>query len=299
VQPVQPLYDVLPSPAAGAPDFTISASPSVAVSAGRTATSRILIMPRGAFDGPVNLTASGLPAGVTASFSPADTAGSRLMTLTADPSSASVTTAVTISGVAGGLSHSVSTSVSVTPVLTNTVPVNLSSAFNVTGIYNDGTKFETSASLDGGGYAFSEEALGTEQVGAEVVFKLGPAGASDMVSSKTVDLPRGKFGSLRILATAVNGTQETQAFTVNYADGTSSSFTQSLSDWAGSANLPGESPAARMPYRLVADGSTDANPFIASAYTFTLDAHKEVRSVTLPANRNVLVLAMTLVSAEK
>lgn len=186
-----------------------------------------------------------------------------------------------------------------TPVLSGTVPVNLSSAYNVTGIYKDGSKFAPESSLDGGGYSLSEQALGSEQVGDGVVFKLGRAAAPDVVTGKTVDLPPGKFTSLKILAMGVNGNQEMQTFTINYADGTSSPFSQSLSDWAGSENPPGESVAVSMPYRLVADGSTDANPFNAYAYSFVLDSKKEVRSISLPSNRDVLVFAITLVPAER
>jgi alpha-mannosidase len=295
VVPVQPLYDVLPSPNAGAADFSLSTSPDVRVAQGRTATSRVLVMSRGSFSGTVKLTAVGLPKGVSATFDPASTSGTSVMTLTTSHTAAPATAAVTISGIADGLSRSTSTTLAVTPVLTGTVPVNLSSTYNVTGIYKDGAKFAPEASLDGSGFALSEQAIGSEQVGDEVVFKLGPAGAPDVVTGKTVALPEGKFASLKLLAIGVNGDQEMQTFAINYADGTSSAFTQSLSDWSASGGLRGESVALRTPYRLSGDGSTDANPFIACAYSFTLESTKEVRSISLPSNRDVLVLAVTLV----
>jgi alpha-mannosidase len=297
VKPVQPLYDVLPSPNAGEPDFTISSSPRISISEGRTATARILVMPRGSFSGAVNLVASGLPEGVTAAFTPVGASGSSIMTLTASPSATPATATVTISGTSGELSHSAAIQLSVTPVLTGTVAVDLSSSFNITGIYHDGAKFDVSKSLDSDGFALSAQAFGTEPVGDEVVFKLGPADAPDAVTGKTIPLPSGKFSSLKILGVAVDGNQEAQTFTVNYADGTSAPFTQSLSDWAGGGDLPGESIAVQMPYRLAGNGAKDGNPFNACAYSFTLDSTKTVRSVTLPANRNVLVFAMTLVPA--
>lgn len=297
VKPAQPLYDVLPSPNAGAPDFTMSASPAVSVSQGRTAEARILILPRGSFDGEINLAASGLPEGVTASFNPAATSGSTVMTLTADNSAAAGTAAVTISGTSGSLSRSIPVALSVTPVLKGTVPVDLSSAYNVTGIYSDGSKFEPSASIDGGGFSLSKEALGSDPVGASVVFRLGPANAPDAVTSRTVDLPQGRFTSLKLLALGVEGRQDNQVFTVHYADGTSSSLVQSVSDWSSGGDIPGESIAVHTAYRLAADGGKDGNPFNVFAYSFPLDSQKEVRSVTLPGNRNVLVLAATLVPA--
>jgi alpha-mannosidase len=294
-KPVQPLYDVLPSPHAGAPDFSLSAPSSASVSQGMTSTSRVLVMPRGSFDGKVKLTVSGLPEGVSASFDPAITTGSSTLTLIAAKSAAPATTTITVSGEAGDVSHSATAAVSVTPVLKGTVPVNLSSAYNVTGIYKNGSKFETAASLDAGGYAFSEETLGEEQVGDEVVFKLGAPNVADAVTSKTVDLPTDKFASIRILATAVEQVQGRQIFTVNYSDGTSASFTQTLSDWSGGGHVRGETVAVRVPYRLAGDGSQDSNPFHLFAYSFSLDPTKQVRSVTLPENRNVAVFAITLV----
>jgi alpha-mannosidase len=297
--PVQPLYDVLPSRNAGTPDFSISAAPKASVSQGMTSTSRILMMPRGSFDSKIKLTVSGLPEGVSARFNPEVATGSSTLTLTAAKSAAPATTTITVSGTSGELSRSVMTALSVTPVLAGTVPVDLSSAYNVSGIYKKGSKFEPSASLDAGGFAFSEETLGTEQVGAEVVFRLGPANVADAVSSKTVDLPADKFASVRILATAVEGNQNNQIFTVNYSDGTSASFTQTLSDWSGDGSAHGESTAAHVPYRLAGDGSIDANPFNLYAYSFSLDPAKQIRSITLPENRNVVVFGITLVPPGK
>jgi len=300
VRPARPLYDVLPSHDAGRSDFTLTtSSEGVSVPQGRTAATRIVVLPRGSFNGKVHLSASGLPAGVAAAFSPASTDESSTMTLTTSRSTPPATASVTVTGVSGTLSHALATGVTVTPILASTVAVDLSSAFNVTGIYRDGSKFAPSAGLDHDGSAFSEQQLGVEQVGGGVKFRLGPANAPDAVTGNTVTLPAGKFAGIKILAVAVDGNQTLQTFTVNYADSTSSSFTQSLSDWAVPGNLSGESVASEMPYRLTADGSKDANGFYTHAYSFALDSNKVASSVNLPANANVLVLAVTLVPATK
>ena len=61
-----------PSSNAGPEDFALSVSSAgISVPQGRSAAARILVIPRGGFSGKVNLAASGLPPGVTASFSPA------------------------------------------------------------------------------------------------------------------------------------------------------------------------------------------------------------------------------------
>ncbi len=299
ITPAQPLYDVLPSPNAGPADFTISAPAAASVSEGRTATTKVYVVGRGGFDGLVKLSASGLPAGVSATFNPAVTKAASTMTLSATGATVPAKSTITIAATASNVTHTATTALAVTPILKGTVPVDLSSVYNVSAIYKDGAKFAETASADNGGYAFPARALGTEQVGDEVVFKLGPSDAPDAVSGKTVPLPNGKFTSLRLLATAVEGNQRRQVFTVNYADGTSSSFTQTLSDWAsaGEDHVPGQSSAVRVPYRVAGDGTTDANAFGLFAYRFTLDSTKEVRSLTLPANRDVLLFATTLVPA--
>ena len=296
-RPAQPLYDVLPSPHAGAPDFTLSAAGKTSLSQGHTATTRVLVLPRGNFAGDVKLTAANLPSGVTATFTPITRSGTSLMNLSASQAAAPSTGTITVSGVSKNITHTASVAVAVTPILKGTVPVDLSSTYNITGIYQKNARFDPEKSVDAEGNAFAAEALGPNPVGDEVPFKLGPVAAPDAVTSKTLSLPSGRFASLRILATAVEGSQRQQHFTVNYTDGTSTSHTQSLSDWASSASFPGETQAVAMPYRVSGDGSVDGNPFYLFAYRFKLEPDKEVRSLTLPSNRNVLVFGVTLVPA--
>ena len=294
--PAQPLYDVLPAAAVGAKDFSLSApTASLAVTPGHSASTVVSVEPKGGFAGTVHLTASGLPAGVMASFSPPGTGAMSKLTVTASPSIGAAAATVTITGVSGGLSRSLLLTVQVENSMAGTVPVDLSSAYNVTGIYSDDSTFTPSASLDGEGWAFSAQTLGASQEWDRVVFRLGPPNAPDVVSSATVTLPAGKFSSLRMLATGVEGSQESQVFTVTYKDGSSKQFTQNLSDWYLPQNYSGEAMAVDIPYRLTADGDKDARPFHIFGYSFPLDRTGTVRSITLPGNRHVVVFAMTLV----
>jgi len=177
------------------------------------------------------LSVSGLPPGVTASFSPAGSGSANNITLTAKDSSNPGSSTITITGTSGGLSHTVTANLAVTAMRTGTVAVDLSSAYNAKAIYTDGTAFAAEASADGEGFAYSKEALGSTPLWDGILFNLGPANAPDVVTSKTVALPAGKFAALRVLAAGVEGSQEAQVFTITYADGTSASITQSLSDW--------------------------------------------------------------------
>jgi alpha-mannosidase len=296
VNPAQPLYDVLPFSAAGAGDFSLSTSPaSLSFTQGQSASTAINVFPRNGFAGSVSMTASGLPAGVTATFTPASAAGGSTMTLTSASAASPASATVTVTGVSDGHSHSAAITLNVVGIRKGTVPVDLSSAYNVKGIYTDGSKFTAAASLDGGGFSYSKAALGSAQLWDGVSFHLGPANVPDVVQSKTVTLPEGKFASLKLLATGVEGSQESQVFTITYVDGTSSSVTQSLSDWYASSGYPGESEAVVTPYRTVGDGSKDFGTFHVYGYSLDLDKSKVVHSITLPDSEHVLVLAITLV----
>jgi hypothetical protein len=105
--------------AAPTPDFSLSASPtSVSVTQGGSGTSTITVNPVNGFSGSVSLSASGLPAGVSASFNPASTTGSSTLTLTASGTATTGTATVTITGTSGSLSHSTTVTLTVNAVAT-------------------------------------------------------------------------------------------------------------------------------------------------------------------------------------
>jgi hypothetical protein len=95
-------------------DFGIGASPAAAsVTQGSTATDTITITPQNGFTGSVALSASGLPTGVTASFSPSSTTGSSTLTFTASSTATTGTKAVTITGTSGSLTHTTTVNLTV------------------------------------------------------------------------------------------------------------------------------------------------------------------------------------------
>jgi hypothetical protein len=50
-----------------------------------------------------------------------------------------------------------------------------------------------------------------------------------------------------------------------------------------------------MPYRITPDGAPSPNgPFYLYGYEFSLNSAKTVKSITLPHNRNVVALAITV-----
>jgi hypothetical protein len=99
---------------AATPDFSLSASPSsLAVTQGSSGTSTITVTKLNGFTGTVNLSASGLPAGVTATFNPASTTGTSTLTLTASSTATVGTKTVTITGTSGNLTHTTTISLTV------------------------------------------------------------------------------------------------------------------------------------------------------------------------------------------
>ena len=281
---------------ASAADFSISATPaSQSLSAGFGASYTATAVALNGFNSSVVLSASGLPAGATASFSPASLNGSGDSTVIIQTTSSTPvgTYTFTLTGTSGGLQNSTSLTLVVNPISSGDLPVNLSSVYNHSnGIVNDGTTF--TVGLDQQGNAYSANLLGSAVSFEGASFALGPPNAPDFVSNATVALPVGQYSTLAMLATGVNGNQASQTFTVTYTDGTTSTFTQSLSDWHTPENYAGESQAVTMAYRDNSAGTKNSQAFYLYEYSFTLNGAKTVSSVTLPGNTNVVVLAMTL-----
>ena len=173
--------------------------------------------------------------------------------------------------------------------------VDLSRDYNVTGIYTERAAFSSEDSIDHIGSAFPAELLKDTMSWDKVTFSLGPANVPDAVTSRTISLPAGKFDVLKMLAMGVNGDQESQVFRITYSDGTSTDFSQSLSDWYTPENFNGESDVFVTPYRLTGKGGRDERTFHLYGYSFALDGRKIARSFTLPSNTGVVVFGVTLV----
>ncbi len=97
------------------PDFSLSASPgNLSIAQGSSGSSTISVTPQNGFSSNVALSASGLPTGVTAAFSPSSTSTTSSVTFSAGSTAIAGTTAVTVTGTSGSLSHATSLNLTVT-----------------------------------------------------------------------------------------------------------------------------------------------------------------------------------------
>lgn len=285
--------------ATGLKDFALYASPGLPVFVpGSAAVTTISVLPMSGFSGPVNLSISNLPAGVTATLSSLSTTSTSLLTLTTSNSAPTGQFSVSLVGSSGGLTHVFPLSLSIEPSAPGGTGINLASLYNRAGCYIDGARF--SGGADGVGFAYSATLLGQSPAWNGILFALGPPNGLDLISclGQTISLASGQYSVLELLAAGVNGSQASQVFTVTYTDNSTDSFTQSLSDWANPSSFAGESIAMGLPYRNSGGGTPDTGTAVnIYGYSFALNPSKTVRSVRLPNNGNVLVLGMALANA--
>jgi hypothetical protein len=106
---LHPILDIVFNPGTS-PDFALSASPtSLSVTQGSSATSTVSTSVSNGFNSSVALSITGLPGGVTASFSPTSIAapgsGSSTLTFTAGSTASTGTFNTTVSATGGGITH--------------------------------------------------------------------------------------------------------------------------------------------------------------------------------------------------
>jgi hypothetical protein len=280
----------------GTNDFTLYVlQPALTLVPGGAAGCFIQVVPMNGFRGSVALSVTNLPPGVAATISGLTLTNTSILRLTMANAMLPGTYVLTLSGTSGSLVHTVPLDLTVKAPIPGATQVSLTSLFNRAGIYTEGRTF--SGGLDDGGYAYSANQLGTSLNWNGAAFSLGTPNALDAVScaGQTLTLPAGKFSTLLLLGTAVDGSQSAQTFTVTYTNNATTTITQSLSDWAGPQNFAGESVVFGMPYRDESGGTLDtATAVNLYGYSLTLNQTNTVKSITLPNDSDVEILAMDL-----
>ncbi|WP_180541130.1 hypothetical protein [Nevskia soli] len=277
--------------------FLLSGPSNIYLNQSGVAGGAIKITDLNGFSGDITFTVSGLPTGVQGGVG--GTGNERKLLFQAGPLAATGFSTITVTGTSGSITQTFFVTLAVSAATGSTgkgVVVDLSSYFNRNGIYTDGTMFPASGGLDGVGNAYSANLLGTSRVDYEDLFDFGPANELDAVSctGQTVALTAGRFSNLLMLGAGVEGDQMSQTVTVTYTDGTTTRFSQNFSDWYTPASYPDEKEAVAMAYRDESSGTKDDRKFNLYSYQFTLDSSKVVKSVTLPNDADVVILAATL-----
>jgi hypothetical protein len=272
-----------------AASFTLSsAATTLTLVQGTSGNAGITVTAANGFTGAVSFAVTGLPAGVTAIFSPSSSTSSSTLTVTASAAATTGTARLTLSGTSGA--NKASTTITLN-VVAATANVSLGAQDNLDAIAITGTSV---TGIDGDGWAYASALLPATITYAGASFTLGAADTLNAVTSATIPLPAGNFTTLSFLGTGVYGAQTNQTFVVTYTDGSSTSFTQSLSDWGAPKNYSGETSVISTAYRISPTGATQNGPWYVYGYSLKLNSAKTVKSLTLPANRNVVVLGVAL-----
>jgi hypothetical protein len=174
--------------------------------------------------------------------------------------------------------------------------VSLSSYFNVYGIGTAGTA-PKNGGFDNDSYAYNSSLLGSSLTYQGLVFTLGAANAPDAVDAQTISITPGQYSQLYLLGAGVNGSQLNQTIVVTYTDNSTSTFTQSFSDWTIPKGYTGETTVVQTANRITPSGGTQNGTIDVYGYTFPLTSGKSIASVKLPPSRNVVFLGMGLASA--
>jgi subtilase family serine protease len=200
-----------------APGYSLSASPSsVSVVQGSAGTSTITVAVSGGFDSSVSLSASGLPTGVTAGFSPTSVTGAGSSTLTRTVASTTVagTYPITVTGTSGSTTETTTVSLTVTTPVTGGFSLTSSKSSLTVDRSASGTDTITSTVTGGFDSAVTLSASGQ---GSGVTITFSPTSITGTgTSTATIKASSSATtGTYTITVTGTSGsTKETTSFTL-------------------------------------------------------------------------------------
>ena len=187
------------------PDYSLASNPTTrTIEQGQSTTYPITVSPSGGFNSTISLSASALPSGVTASFSPNPTTGASTLTISATAGAATGTTSVTVTGVGGGLTRSVGISLTVNATQTATPDYSLSST-PTTRTITQGQSTTYALTVNPTGGFNSQVSLSTSALPSGVSASFSPnptTGASTLTISTTAGAAT---GTTAITVTGVGG----------------------------------------------------------------------------------------------
>jgi hypothetical protein len=212
------VIDIIFTPGNATPDFTLSASPtSLSVTQGSSGSTTISTTVTGGFNSSIPLSASGLPAGVTASFNPGSIGapgnGSSILTLTASSTATTGTANVTVTGSGGGIPLTVTAtatpdfSVGVSPTsvsVTQGSSGNSTISTSVSGGFNSAISFATSALPSGVTASFSPGSIAAPGSGSSTLTFTASSAAIAGATNVTVTASGGGVTHTAPIALTIN-----------------------------------------------------------------------------------------------
>jgi hypothetical protein len=163
-----------------------------------------------------------------------------------------------------------------------------------TGITTDGTPV-IGGGFDSVGNTYSWEALGSgagvSNGKATFNFGLPNQPQAFVAAGQEIAVQQGNYRSVNLAGAAVYyGAQPNVTFKLNYTDGTSENWTQSISDWANPQRYNGETTLITSQYRNQGDGTKDSRSVYLYSYSRAIPQGKTLKSITLPLNQSVRIL---------
>jgi hypothetical protein len=213
------------------------------------------------------------------------------LTLAGGPTYFTVT-ATNFAGVGSTATHQVDAS-------GNTIPQQRHTGVGIT---TDGVP-ATDRGFDGSGNTYSWDAMGDSASGGALTgstlvsgglaIDIGSPSQPDFTwgAGQTIEVT-GSGSAITLAGAAVNGGQANQQFTLTFTDGSTATWTQSLSDWCDPSAYANELILSTQSYRNTASGGTDATTNHIYSYGYTLPEGKTLKSITLPYNPNVRILGV-------
>jgi subtilase family serine protease len=284
--------------ATGSSDFSVSVNPTnVGVAAGSNATATVSTAVTSGTSESVALSASGLPSGVTASFSPSSVSSgsSSTVTFTASASAAAGNYSVTVTGTGSTGSHTATLTLSVTAAATNDFSLSVSPTSASVGAGSGTSAMVSTAITSGSAQTVSLSASGLPS-GASASFSpssVTAGSSSTLTISTSGSTPAGTY-PVTITGTGASATHTTSfALTVTTASActaaqkiTNPGFESGATGWSATVGVIGQNG----PSEPARSGTWDAwLDGYGRSHTDTLS-----QSVTIPGGCNSYTLSFWL-----
>jgi kumamolisin len=222
------------SPTAG---FSLSAT-AASVTAGSTGTSTITETVTGGFSSAVTLSASGMPTGVTAAFSPTSItgAGTSTLTFTASSTAAAGSYTITVTGTpASGTAETTTLTLTVSAASTPSFSLSATAASVKDGSTGTSTVTETVTNGYNTAVTLSASGLPTGVTAAFSPTSITGAGTSTLTFTASSTAAAGTY-IITVTGTPASGTAKTTTLTLTVTAAVTGSFTISVSPTSGYLN---------------------------------------------------------------